>query len=59
MYHKDFSSTAVEIVRLLEKENTQERDKVALITLLLRTTYNDGWKDSHQAHFDKNREFLS
>lgn len=55
MYHKDFSTTALEVVRLLEKDNTQERDKIALITLFLRAAYHDGWQESLSAHFPQKR----
>lgn len=53
MYQKDFSSTAVDVVRLLEKEDTEQRDKIALITLFLRAAYKEGWQESLSAHFSE------
>jgi hypothetical protein len=51
MYQKDFSSTAVDILRLIQKD-VQERDKIALITLFLRAIYKNGWDDSLNQNFD-------
>lgn len=56
MYQKDFSSKALDIIELLKKESTQERDKLALLTLFLRAAYQDGWQDSLNSNFEKKRE---
>lgn len=58
MYHKDFSSKALDIIKLLKKESTQERDQLALLTLFLRAAYQDGWQDSINSNFEKKRELL-
>lgn len=58
MYQKDFSSKALDIIKLLKKESAQERDKIALLTLFLRAAYQDGWQDSLNSNFEKKRELL-